>query len=206
MYSLTQLSAPTILPVSLDDVRRHLAIEDGTHDVALLQQHIPAAVEMFESQTSRQLLTATWRLSLSDFPTYGIKLPKGQYQSLVSVEYSTESDECVDVDISTLRVRGGPDRSVVMAASATGWPSPTETVEQVDVTWVCGWTASTLPKNIKQGILLLTAHYFEQREPVLTGTTSKALEHSLDAIYKNWDLGDEFVDYEAGTAPTSMRY
>ena len=121
MYSLTQTVAPTSLPVSLDEARRHLAIEDNSHDVALLEQYIPAAVHMFESQTGRQLISATWTLTLDSFPsssTLGIKLPLGQFRFLTSIDYSTESNECVDVDLDNVRTRGGADRTQILAASS----------------------------------------------------------------------------------------
>lgn len=193
---LTLLQQPALLPVTLDEVKSHLAIADHAHDATLLQHVIPAAVNTFEQRTGRQIMTATWNMTLSRFPrgSRPINIPKGQFQIVLDVTYTTETAESVSV--SSLRTRGAADYTRVLPAGS-GWPQPSETVEQVDVSWMCGWpTVASVPAGVRHAILLLCAHYFEQREPVLVGTISKPLEHSLEALYTIWDLGDEFRTYE----------
>ncbi len=63
---LLQLVAPTAEPVSLAEAAEHCRVETGLED-GVITRCVRAARHYVESVTGRQLVTATWRLTLDSF-------------------------------------------------------------------------------------------------------------------------------------------
>ena len=64
---------------------------------------------------------------------------------------------------------------------------PTETLlrdyNAICVTYVAGYTSAALvPQRIRQAMLMLIGHWFENRESVLIGTISKPIEFGVTAL------------------------
>ena len=57
------------------------------------------------------------------------------------------------------------------------------------VTYVAGGaTAGEIDPRVKQAVLLMIGHWYENREAVLTGTISKEVEHAVQALmFQMWD-------------------
>jgi len=52
-------------------------------------------------------------------------------------------------------------------------------------------TEGLLPKGLMHGILLLIKHYYDVREPVVTGTIVAKIPYTLEwivTVYKNWTI------------------
>lgn len=65
--ALKLITAPTIEPVTLEEIKEHCRI-DGAEDDNLLTSLITVARQEAEKITRRQLITATWELRLDHFP------------------------------------------------------------------------------------------------------------------------------------------
>ena len=65
---MAQTVAPTLEPLTLAEVKRHLRIDHTDDDVYINDYLIPAAREYVEDETERQLITATWALKLPGCP------------------------------------------------------------------------------------------------------------------------------------------
>jgi uncharacterized phiE125 gp8 family phage protein len=51
------------------------------------------------------------------------------------------------------------------------------------VTYKAGWTTAALvPQTIRQAMLLLIGHWYENREEALTGTISRSIEFGVKAL------------------------
>ena len=150
----TLVTAPTIEPVSLAEVKAQARILDNNTD-DVLASYITVAREAAESHMGRGLLTQTWKLVLDGF-TNDIPLPMASpLQSVTSVEYYDD-----DGTLQTLATTyygtdlvSRPGRVVLKPEQS--WPSVQSDRRNgaVIITYVVGWTtAAAVPERIKQGI------------------------------------------------------
>ncbi len=105
--------APTLEPVSLEDLKLHLRIElDVLDEDEYLEGLIKTAREHVEDITRRQIITATWDYYLDGWPKGdAFKLPFGNLQSVSAVTYkesdwTTEELMTLDVAPATAWVAG----------------------------------------------------------------------------------------------------
>ena len=97
---LDLVTGPTTEPITLAEVKTHLRVTQDLDD-SLLTASIKAARQEFEEYTERQILAATWRLYLPDFPGYD----SGYYRRRSNVLYlpnpplvSVDSVKYLDAD------------------------------------------------------------------------------------------------------------
>src|SRR5688500_1617752 len=83
------ITPPTHQPVARGEAKAHVILDHNCDD-ALVDGLILAAKEKVEADTRRQLVTATWELSLDKFPCANggiIPLEKPPIQSVSFVKY-----------------------------------------------------------------------------------------------------------------------
>jgi len=180
---LTQSIAPAIEPVTLSEAKAHLRV-DGTDEDDLITDLIQAAREACEVFTRRQFITATWALTLDEFPDY-IELPRPPLQSVTTLAY-------VDVDGDDQTLTEGTDFDVditplvgyVLPCYGESWPSTLGHIADVTVTYKAGYglTAASVPSAIKAAIKLLMADLYEHRE----ARTEAKLEDNLTVQRLLW--------------------
>lgn len=160
--------------VSVAEASRHLSLADESHDEHLAAL-IATAVDVAERWTNRALLTQTWRLSLDEFPAScrpEIKLPQPPLQQVTSVEYVDADGLLVTLDPQKYNATADAVPGLVEPAYGETWPTTRSEREAVRVTFVAGYgsAAANVPEPIRQAILLLVGHWFQHREPTVTGT------------------------------------
>lgn len=164
--------APNVEPVDLAEAKLHLRV-DATADDMLIENLIRAAREYVEDATGRALIDQTWQLDLDGWPSVGyIELPRPPLSSVSSVKYTdsagvehTFSAEHYGVDV------GSEPGRVVLGYGKT-WPSVTLwPISPIKITYVAGYgaMASTVPACLRQAVLLLVGHWYENREGVVIG-------------------------------------
>lgn len=187
--NLKTTTAISTEPVTLTEVKTHLRIDGSTEDTYLTAL-ITVAREYCETVTRRALTTQTLELILDDFPNCDyIELPKSPVQSVASIKYKNSAG--VETTWDTVNYVADVDKmpAVVMPIYATPFPSfvpyPSGAVR---IRYVAGHKSDgvILPTSIKQAMLLLIGHLYENREDTVT----KKLENiplgiqSLLANYK----------------------
>lgn len=203
--SLTLLEAASS-PVLLGDLKRHLRIEtDLADDDDYLNGLLSAAQNYVEGRsgiTGRAMLTQRWRLDLETFcdwrraceawpPTYAgeIKIPLPPLRSVEAVQYLDATSTLQTVDASTYRiVSGGGQRSSIIPKPGFAWPSPPYAPDAVQISFTCGYADRASLAAERQGmihaILLLAAHWYENREGVVTplGNDAKDIPFGIAAL------------------------
>lgn len=175
-YSTVQTSAPAAEPISTAEAKTHLNVTISTDDTYIATL-IVAARRHVEQLTGRQLINATWRLSMERFPEE-IQLPYPPFSSLTSIAYTdangtsqtmTSSEYESDTDTEPARIR---------PAWGYTWPSTRDVYRAVQVTYVAGYgTAGTsVPADILVYMKSLIGVMYEHRESVLTGTILSQVE------------------------------
>lgn len=156
--SLTQTVAPTVLPVSVSDLKTHLRLlQSDTSEDAALTDWIWAAADLFTRSTGRQLTQATYRLQLDTIPEVAY-LPRFPVSSVTACEYLNSGGSWVTATYLT-DFTTNPAR-VFLTEPTDPWPYDGP---KLRITFVAGDTlASSCPRLAVQGVKLLAAHWYKQ--------------------------------------------
>lgn len=158
---------------------------------------ITVARELVETHTGRTLITSTWDYYLPAFPASGIiTLPNSPLQSVTSITY-TDSAGTATVWASSnyqVSIRGAVGR--IVPAYSVSWPTFTaRPLDAVTVRYVAGYGsgAGDVPEGIRQAMLLLIGHLYEQREATgatVAGSPLPMLPFGVDALLAtHWAKG-----------------
>lgn len=105
-------TAPTVEPISLDEIKLHLKI-DGADDNALITALIKTARQLAEKETKRAFITQIWQMYLDSAPAE-IGIPKPPLQSVESIKAISATETTVDETVDK-------DQPVLKVASTTGF-------------------------------------------------------------------------------------
>lgn len=197
-YALKTIAAATDYPIDSTEAKAHLAIDDSTFDTQI-DDFIKAATAYIENRTSRQICTATYELIFDRFHSVNgrIYLPKGQLQSVTSVKYKDGDGVEQTLASSEYIVSDSREPAFIEPAYSKSWPTTRLESDAVRVRFVCGYGDSNVtPEAISQAALLLVAHMFEIREPVVIGTITAKIPMTVEALINQYRLGDEYTWYD----------
>ena len=180
-----QIAAPVLDPVSLDEARVHLKVD--MHDVedSAIDEMIKAAVAEAGLYQNRAYVTQTWTFypSLREVRRGYVSIPLPPLQSISDISYRTVAGawvllvENTDYFVDTVSEPGMVVFSddLVLPRKADLWP-----VLPIKITAVVGYGApEAVPANIRQAILWLIGHFFENREAVLVGAGATVLPYGV---------------------------
>jgi len=140
-----------------------------TAEDSLLLEKLQSAIDDAEDFTGRQLLTATWKAYLDEFPCNDfIELPFGNLQSVTAITYKDSDGTVTTMTAGTeyLVETNGDECGRIVLPHGCSWPSATlYPSNPICIEFVCGWTAASLvPSKIKSAILLGAADLYNLRE------------------------------------------
>tara|TARA_R100001591_G_scaffold17596_1_gene23845 strand:+ start:5948 stop:6514 length:567 start_codon:yes stop_codon:yes gene_type:complete len=173
------VTQPTQQVVNFDDLRDHLRIE--THDDdALLVQYLDSATAQAENYTGLHLRSQTIKLWFDHFPTDSLKLYAAPFMAITRVDYydtdnalQTYALSDVDVDLYQGLIRPYPTKT---------WPDTYDRYNAVGIEATVGYTAATLPVAIRQAILMMAGHFYENREATAPRAAPKSIEFGFKAL------------------------
>jgi uncharacterized phiE125 gp8 family phage protein len=192
----TLVTAPTEEPLSIQDVIDQCQLGEIPDDQRrLVNGYITGARQLIERRLRRQLCTATWKVSYDEFPAIieiGDKLP---IKSIVHVKYYDANGTLTTLTPAATYYQTDyaseqrPAR--IMPAYGTTWPSTrADTFNAVEVQFTAGYGgASSVPQSIKNGMLLLIANWYENREQSIVGTIVNELPWGVEACITPEDWG-----------------
>jgi uncharacterized phiE125 gp8 family phage protein len=170
LMALVLTSAPAAEPVTLAEAKAHLRLDHAGED-ALIATLITTARLHIEAALGLALITQSWSYRLDAWPSGGsIVLPLRPVQSMGAVRVTA-----ADGTVATLAPEGylldGASVPPRLVATAPPWPRPGLVVQGIEMAFTAGYgnAASAVPPPIRQALLLLVAHWYEHREPVLIG-------------------------------------
>jgi len=181
---------PATEPVTLDEMKVFARV-DFEDDDLLLTSLMKSARVKIERWLGRALITQTRTFILSDsgFASSGkIILPNPNVQSISSVTYYDASEVSQTASSALYRLVNGSDPDneafIELLVNQT-WPTATANRELPwTVTYVCGYgaDAEAIPEEIKLGIKMLTATWYEHRELVVVGATTNNMPFSTHGV------------------------
>ncbi len=183
---LTQTSAPAVEPLSTAEAKKHLKVEFADEDT-LIDSLIVAARIMAEAYTVRQLITATYTLTLRDFPGgFGkIDLSPTPLGSVSSITYLDTSGTSQTLATSVYEAVTDDVSAKVVLKPSQVWPSvQSGKYETVTVTFTAGYGAagSNVPESARTGMLLLIGDFYHNRgdeNNINTHPTARALLNTV---------------------------
>ena len=168
-YGISRATQPED-PLTLTDIKRHVLVEIDDHDQELLRA-MRTATELFEKTNSVQLMRCQYRMALDEFPMhqrFTIKLPVGPAvdDGAASIEYRDTNGFDQTLDATRWQLLANRQPAEIALRAGQTWPAVHPDREPVVVVWTAGYadTRDALPPSAVHCVLLLTGHFFENRE------------------------------------------
>lgn len=191
-YAVT--TAPAAEPVTLAEVKVHLRTVEGdtSEDAAIITPLITAAREYCENVTGRALAAQT----VKAYPeSWGLwRLPRPPIVSVTSITYYGRDNTPQVLPASAYQVDTVDGLVNILNPHGTDLRA----LNGIEIEYTAGYTAC--PKAIRQAILLLVGHWYQNREAVgitgldvarsmRVGTVSREVDLSVARLlshYKAW--------------------
>lgn len=182
VYSLLRTVEPTSEPVSLTAAKRHCRIDTVDSD-SVLRGLIVAAREWCENRLGQQFMPATWRMKLDCFPCWELELPRPPLVAVSSITYLDAAGTSQTLSSTKYRVDTDSRPGRITPNYANIWPITYPVMQAVTVAYTAGYADSdSVPQSIKQAMLLLIGHWYENREGTLIGSISKECEFAVESL------------------------
>ena len=196
---LSLLSAPGVEPVSEADARI-----GSDEELSLLHGHLRSARHMVENWTGRSLISQGWRWMLDGWPgavsqdwwdgvragpisagkARYIELPKAPLISVTAVTLFNDADQGLSWPAANYFVDSASAPGRLVLRNAASAPSPQRAASGLQIDFTCGYGAAPgdAPPPLRQAVLMLAAHYFENREVLRQPGGGEALPFGLAAM------------------------
>lgn len=174
--TLTLVTVPASEPLTLAEAKTWLRIDESADDSRVAAM-IAAAREVIEEHTGRQLITATWRLTLDEFPEWAIDLPRGPVQSITAVQYVDTAGDTQTLSSASYRFVAA--QNLIEPAYGLSWPITRSQAGAVTIDYVSG--TSTAPERAKQAMRFLLAHW--DMDPASVGKLPEGAESLLHSLW-----------------------
>lgn len=178
-YTITTPNTSTLV-VTLDEAKEQLRIESAyTDEDAFITSLIKVATRMAEEELWKPIITQGYRLTLDSFPDV-IRLDKFPVEAdSVAIQYY-DSDNALQT-LAPASYLVDYDSKPARIEPADSWPSVYDRFGAVRVTFSAGYgaTASDVPVDIRQAILMLVVQLYEERQGKVM---KEGLSNAVDSI------------------------
>ena len=176
---LTLVTASTTTPVSLAEAKAHLYVT-ASDDDTMIAAMVTAARIQCEKIADRAFVTQTWYAYFDEFPEYHMRITKSPMTSVTAITYYDADGALQTLSASDYQVDSVSEPARIALAPTASWPATEAArLNAVRVEFVAGVAVADVPKSYKQAIMMAAAHFYANREAVLTGGISKEIELAL---------------------------
>ncbi|WP_342642877.1 head-tail connector protein [Rhodoligotrophos ferricapiens] len=176
-------SPPAVEPVSLEQARAHLRVAGCLED-ELIAALITSARIHLEIATRRMFITQGWSVFLDEWPEGGvITLAIRPVQSVDSVILHAESGAAREIEPADYTADTG-SLPRLRPRSGRQWPRPDKPFRGIEIEITAGYgdAPEDVPQPLRQAILQLVAHWYENREPVALGDHAFEIPAMINAL------------------------
>ncbi len=188
--ALRLVTAPLVTPVSVDEVKAQTRI-DFADDDALIDGLIRAAVSHIDGQgeLGRAMITQTWAQYESQAPGW-VRLRMGPFQALQSVEYWDKDGVLQSASVDDFETRLHNDFVILKPKENREWPTADTRQDAIKITYTAGFGdgSNDVPQGIRHAILMLVAHWYENRAAT-TEARIASVPMGVEALIANERVG-----------------
>ena len=186
--TVTVKTAPPVEPVTLAEARSHLRLvasgSPASHpDDTYVERLIAAARNNAEGYMGRTIIETEYEWKFNQFPSLDASLvfPRDTVLSVQSIAYIDDNGDSQSfTDYST---SFADYKSIIVPSYGNEWPVVRGHLNDITITFKAGYAADSsptdyranVPEAIKQAILLLVGHFYENREQVMTDVRPEQL-------------------------------
>jgi len=195
------MEPPERLPITLEDVKEHVAIEidDDDRQLELKIRAVVRSLDPPDGRLGRAMITQTLRYSLPGNPPDRIRLPYPPVQLISEINYFNESDVEMPIDPLIYLLKNDQDPAYLVLKSGKSWPTDFSDNDPFPfkINFVAGFgdRPENVPEDIRLGIMMEVADLYLLRENILVGQTvseNKFTRRIYDNyIWKHLDQGQE---------------
>lgn len=185
-YLLVMNAGPTVEPVTLSEVKAQCRV-DFTDDDVLLSSYITAATAYLDVEygiLGQAIITQDWDLSVAGPDILNrIRLPISPVQDVQGIAYFDTDNAVQAATIANYQLLKHRMQSYLEPIEGEDWPSTFSRVDAITITLRVGFgLAAAVPQPIKQAIMLLVCHWYENREASVVGTSINTVPMAFDAM------------------------
>ncbi|MGV1013702.1 MAG: head-tail connector protein [Methyloceanibacter sp.] len=181
--ALVLTEAPEVEPISLAEAKAHLRVDSDDEDM-LIEQLIVTARMFIERALGLALITQTWSYFIDTWPrSFTVALPLTPVQAVSAVKLHDAEGGTTTLDevAYAVDVLSQPARVVLTGAV------PTVTLRALnafEVLLLAGYgdEKEEVPETLRHALVLLVAHWFERREPVVLGSTPQEVPATVAGL------------------------
>jgi uncharacterized phiE125 gp8 family phage protein len=149
---------PQFGAVSLDEATAHCRVM-GTYDDVLIEGMIDAATAHIQMLAGRAFGFQTWEAIFDTFPSGNICLNFGPVSDVVSIIYRDSAGDQQTIPPENYELLEASPEGVIVPLES--WPTTDGSPNAVVIEFNAG---ESFPLEIKQAVLMLVAHWYENRE------------------------------------------
>lgn len=195
--ALKLITPPSYDSLSLNEVKSQISFDGNEKDLFMANVIIPAAYEFCATRQRRAYTEQTWELWLDRWPYKDryhrtdwrrptkeyIQIPLPPLQSVEWVKYYDTDNIERTMDAAGYFVDTVTEPGRVVLGHGKSWPSEIlRPANGIVVRFVAGNIAGQIPYKSKLAMLMLIAHWDQNREAVVIGSISKEVEFAVSAL------------------------
>lgn len=182
--ALVLTSGPASEPVTLSEAKAHLRIDGSNEDVLLTSLILTSRLHV-EAALGLALINQTWMLVLDRWPADGggVDIPIQPLQAVTAVRVRDTSSAATVIAPTQYLVDivSKPPR-LVWNNAAPPEPGRFANGIEIDLSTGFGATAAAVPAPLKHAILMLTAHWYEHRDPIEIGSVAARIPEAVNDL------------------------
>lgn len=181
--ALVLTSGPSVEPVTAAEAKAHLRIDDATEDVLIASLILTSRLHV-EAALGLALINQTWMQVLDRWPPGGVvELAIAPLQAVTAVRVRNDAGVATVVPPTNylVDIASKPPR-LVWNNAAPLTPGLVANGIEIDLSVGFGATAASVPAPLKHAVLMLTAHWYEHRDPVEIGSTAARIPDAVSDL------------------------
>lgn len=181
-------TAPTVEPVTVNEMRTHMRVEDTSEDAAIIG-YITEARLMIENMLGVAMIDQTWFLTLDAWPAgrerhwdgvrqghrdimkmdpslIDVEIPRWPLSSITSINVYDEDGNATAVTVAdTFDTDTNSIPGRLSLKSGASWPVALRSNNAIEITYVAGYgaAASAVPADLKRAVKNMTTALYTTR-------------------------------------------
>lgn len=181
--ALMLTAGPAVEPVTLPEAKAHLRIDSDDEDALIASLAVTSRLHI-EASLGLAMITQSWRLLLDRWPSGdAVELPLRPLLAVDAVRVRTSGEATATLAPTTylVDIASRPPRVVFNGAAR---PDPGIAANGIEIDFTAGFgdAGADVPAPLKHAILMLTAHWYEHRDPVEIGSSAARIPEAVSDL------------------------